>query len=97
MNEFESIKHIMMSEHMTYDELSALLGYKSHASAYQRLNGKHIYVDTWLKILEKLGYEVTIRRKDGTGGEIIVADDNIPSPLRFKDMNLNFDKILSEV
>lgn len=96
MDEFEVIKHIMMMEHISYDELSARMGYKSSSNAYQRLNGKHIYVDTWRKFLEELGYEVVLRKKDGTGSELVVSDDNLPSPLRFHDMSLNFEQILSK-
>lgn len=96
MNEFEIVKHIMMSNHVTYDDLSERLGYKSKSTSYNTLSNKHIYVDTWQKYLEELGYEVVVRRKSHTGEEFIVNDDNLPSPLRFHDMSLNFDKILGD-
>lgn len=93
MDEFEIVKHIMMLDHISYDDLSKRMGYKSKANSYQRLTGKHIYVDTWRKFLEELGYEITVRRKDGTGQEYVIRDDSVSSPLRFHDMSPNTESI----
>ena len=93
MNEFEIIKHIMISEGIGFDELSEKLGYKSNSSTYKTLDNKHIYVDTWKKYLDSLGYDIIVRKKDG-GEEYVVSDDNYPSPLRFHGMDLGLDKIL---
>lgn len=96
MNEFEIIKHIMMTYHVGYDDLSARMGYKAKSTSYNRLNGKHIYVDTWRKFLDELGYEIVVRKKSRVGEEYVVSNDYLPSPLRFHGMSLNFDKILSK-
>lgn len=90
MNEFEIVKHIMMVDHVSYDELSARLGYKSKSSSYITLSNKHIYVDTLRKFLEELGYDLIIRKKGKTDGGYVIDDDNAPSPLRFHDMSMNF-------
>lgn len=95
MNEFETVKHIMMINHVSYDDLSARLGYKSKSTSYITLDHKHIYVDTWRRFLEELGYEIVVRPKNGKGSEYVIDNDNTPSPLRFHDMNLNLESILS--
>lgn len=96
MNEFEVVKHIMMMNHIGYDDLSKRLGYKSRSSSHTTLNGKHIYVDTWRKYLEELGYEIVVRNKLNTEEQYVVKDDNLPSPLRFSDMDLNLEAILKD-
>lgn len=96
MNEFEVIKHLMMRNHITYEDLSKRLGYKSKSTAYTILGHKHIYVDTWRKFLDIFGYEIVIRKKISPKTEIVVTADGLPSPLRFHDMSLNFDKILGD-
>jgi hypothetical protein len=94
VNEFETIKHIMMKDNVTYETLSKNLGYKSKSSSYITLNNKHIYVDTWRKYLDELGFEIVVRRKSNHNEEYVVSDDNLPSPLRFHDMDLNLESIL---
>lgn len=95
MNECEIVKHIMMLNDITYDDLSVRLGYKSKSSAYKTLNGRNIYVDTFRKYLKELGYELVVRKSDiDNTDEYVVTDDIYPSPLRFHDMELGLDKIL---
>lgn len=90
MNEFEIVKHIMMLDHITYDDLSTRLGYKSKSSSYITLNNKHIYVDTLRKFLSELGYELVVRKKGKTDGGYIIDDSDTPSPLRFHGMSMQF-------
>lgn len=97
MNEFEIVKHIMMKDHVSYDDLSKRLGYKSKANSYQRLAGKHIQVDTWRRFLNELGYDIVVCKHDGTGEKFVVTDDYMPSPLRFQGMSLDFESMLSPV
>jgi len=95
MNECEIVKHIMILNDITYDDLSVRLGYKSKSSAYKTLNGRHMYVDTFCKYLKELGYELIVRKSDiDNADEYVVTDDIYPSPLRFHDMELGLDKIL---
>lgn len=95
MNECEIVKHIMMLNDITYDDLSVRLGYKSKSSAYKTLNGLHMYVDTFRKYLKELGYELVVRKSDSDNKEeYIVTEDSYPSPLRFHDMELGLDRIL---
>ena len=93
MDEFEIIKHIMMLNDITYDDLSDRMGYKSKSSAYKTLNGSHMYVDTLGRYLRALGYELVVRKSDSKE-EYIVTEDSYPSPLRFHDMELGLDRIL---
>lgn len=93
MDEFEIIKHIMMLNDITYDDLSDRMGYKSKSSAYKTLNGSHMYVDTFGRYLRELGYELVVRKSDSKE-EYIVTEDSYPSPLRFHDMELGLDRIL---
>lgn len=90
MNEFEIVKHIMMLDHVSYDDLSARLGYKSKSSSYITLNNKHIYVDTLRKFLSELGYDLVVRKKGKTEGGYVIDNDNTPSHLRFHDMSMEF-------
>lgn len=93
MNEFEIIKHIMMLNDMTYDNLSDRMGYKSKSSTYKTLNGNHMYVDTFGRYLKGLGYELVVRKCDSKE-EYVVTEDSYPSPLRFHDMELGLDRML---
>ena len=93
MDEFEIIKHIMMLNDITYDNLSDRMGYKSKYGAYKRLNGSHMYVDTFGRYLRELGYELVVRKSD-TKEEYVVTEDSYPSPLRFHDMELGLDRML---
>lgn len=95
MNEFEVIKHIMLLQSVSYDDLSRRLGYKCKSTSYRTLSNKHIWVDTWRKYLGELGYEVVVRKKNDESESYVVTDDGLPSPLHY-DMSLDFDKILSE-
>lgn len=95
MNEFEITQHIMMLHHVNYDDLAKRLGHANAGNIYNQLNkNKNIYVSSLRKILDELGYEMVVRRKSNHEEQYVVSDDNLPSPLRFHDMNLNFDKIL---
>lgn len=97
MNEFEIVNHLMMSNHISYDDLSKKLGQSNSGNLYNTLNkNKNIYVGSLRKILDALGYEVVIREKGNVNGEYIIDDDNIPSPLRFHDMSLNLDSIFGD-
>lgn len=96
MNAFEIVKHIMMLYHVSYDDFSERLGYKSKATSYNRLNGKHIYVDTLKKFLDELGYEIVIRKKEDSNSEYVINDDQTPSPIRFHDMSLNLESIFGD-
>lgn len=95
MDEFEIIKHIMMLNDITYDNLSDRMGYKSKSGAYKTLNGSHMYVDTFGRYLRELGYELVVRKSDSDNKEeYTVTEDSYPSPLRFHGMELGLDRIL---
>lgn len=88
MDEFAILRHLQYIERKLPEEL----GYRSAAGLYNRINGKHIYVDTWRELLSKYGYEVVVRPKGG-GAEMVVDDEGY-TPLQFQDMDLGLDRIL---
>lgn len=97
MNAFETTLHIMMLKHITYEDLAKQMGHANGGNLYNTLNkNKNIYVSSLLKILDKLGYDLVIREKGKTDEGFVIDDSYTPSPLRFHDMSLNFDKILSK-
>lgn len=97
MNEFETVNHLMIMNHISYDDLSKRLGQSNSGNLYNSLNkNKNIYVSSLRKILDVLGYEVVIREKGKTDGGYVIDDDTTPSPLRFHDMSLNLDSIFGD-
>lgn len=92
MNALETIRHVMLLNDISYEDLAQRTGYKTASGVRNRLNGKDIKFGTWQKLIQGMGYEVVIRKGSE---EHIVSDDNTPSPLRF-DMPLNFDRILGD-
>lgn len=65
MNEIEIIKDIMANStpKVTLDVLRDRLGYKAISGVSERLRGKSIKVDTYVKFLDALGYEVIVQPK----------------------------------
>ena len=65
MNEIEIIQDIMNNStpKVTMDVLRDRLGYKTVSGVSERLRGKSIKVDTYVKFLDALGYEVIVRPK----------------------------------
>lgn len=91
MNEFETTLHIMMLNHVSYDDLAKQMGQSNGGNLYNTLNkNKNIYVSSLLKILDSLGYELVVRKQGKTEGGYVIDNDNTPSPLRFHDMSMNF-------
>lgn len=96
MNEFETALHIMMINHVSYDDLANRIGQPNGGNLYNALNkNKNIHVKSLLKIMDAMGYEIVVRPKNGKGSEYVIDNDNTPSPLRFHDMSLNLESILS--
>ncbi len=91
MNEFETTLHIMMLDHITYDDLAKQMGQPNGGNLYNALNrNKNIYFSSLLKILNSLGYDIVVREKGKTDGGYIIDDSDTPSPLRFHDMSMQF-------
>lgn len=91
MNEFETTLHIMMLNHVSYDDLAKQMGQKNGGNLYNTLNkNKNIYVSSLMKILDNLGYEIVIREKGKTDGGYIIDESDDFSPLRFHDMSMTF-------
>lgn len=94
MNEFEIITHLMMTNNISYNDLSKRLGQQNPGNIYNTVNkNKNIYFSTFRKIMDELGYEIIVRKKTDKGSEYVVNDNIVPSHLRFHDMDLNLEAI----
>ena len=65
MNEIKIIKDIMENSapKVTLDVLRDRLGYRAVSGVSERLRGKSIKVETYIKFLDALGYELIVQPK----------------------------------
>ncbi len=65
MNEIKIIQDIIekSTPKITLDVLRERLGYKSQSGVSERLRGKSIKVETYIKFLDALGYELIVQPK----------------------------------
>lgn len=80
MRETDIIRDIMENSNpkVTFDVLRDRMGYKTISSVSERLRGKSIKVDTFVKFLDALGYEVIVQPKtarDAREGSYKVGDE----------------------
>lgn len=80
MNEIEIIQEIRenSSPKVTFDVLKDKLGYKTVSGVSERLKGKSMKVDTFVKFLDALGYELVVQPKTARPvkkGSYKVGDD----------------------
>ena len=61
MNEKEIIKEAMKSCGWNQETLALKAGYKTQSAVGTRLNGSSMRVDTFVKFLSAMGYEVIIK------------------------------------
>lgn len=69
MNEREIIKVALKSRGYTQAMLASMLGFKGQNAVAERLRGNAINVDTLLKFLNAMGYELVIRDKNKSNKE----------------------------
>lgn len=80
MNEIKIIRDIMdkSTPKVTLDVLREKMGYNAVSGVSERLRGKSMKVDTYVKFLEALGYELVVQPKtarDAKDGSYKVGDD----------------------
>jgi hypothetical protein len=65
MNEIDIIRELMdkSTPKVTFDVLRDRMGYKTISSVSERLRGKSMKVDTFVKFMDALGYEVVVQPK----------------------------------
>lgn len=63
MNEKQIVTEAMKSCQWNQQELATHLGYTTQSSVSSRLNGKSMRVDTFVRFLSEMGYEVVVRSK----------------------------------
>lgn len=61
MNEKDIVMAAMRSCGWNQETLAAKAGYKTQSAISNRVNGKSMRVDTFVKILAAMGYEVVIK------------------------------------
>ena len=76
MNEKELIRKSMDAAGANQVALQSILGLKSQSSVSGYLNNRSMRVETFLKILNSLGYEVSVK---GHGAEWIVGETLSPT------------------
>lgn len=79
MNSKKIVREIMKQRGHTYDLLASKLGFKTVSSVSERLRGaKEMRVDTLVKFLSKMDYEVVIRSTTTDKTEwVVTLDDEI--------------------
>lgn len=80
MNEITIIQEIMKTStpKVTLDVLRDRLGYKTVSGVSNRLSGKSMKVDNYIKFLDALGYELIVQPKtarDAREGSYKVGDE----------------------
>ena len=80
MNEITIIQEIMKTStpRVTLDVLRDRLGYKTVSGVSNRLSGKSMKVDNYIKFLDALGYELIVQPKtarDAREGSYKVGDE----------------------
>ncbi len=80
MKETDIIRDIMdnSTPKVTFDILRDRTGYKTASGVSERLRGKSIKVDTFVKFLDALGYELVVQPKttrDAKEGSYKVGED----------------------
>lgn len=61
MNEKDIVRAAMATCGWNQEELAKKAGYATQSSISSRLNGKSMRVDTFVKLLAAMGYEVSVR------------------------------------
>ena len=61
MNEKQIVKEAMKTLGWNQTQLAEAAGYKTQSSISSRLTGNSMRVDTFVKMLAAMGYEVTVR------------------------------------
>lgn len=66
MNEKDIIREAMKSCGWTQETLAEKLGYATQSAVSNRINGKSLRVDTFVKFLSTMGYEVVVKSVNPT-------------------------------
>lgn len=75
MNEKDIIREAMKEVGWTQEELRKKLGYTSQSSVSSRINGASMRVDTLVRFLDVMGYEVVVKRKKSGGSQWTIEHD----------------------
>lgn len=76
MNEKQIIKTAMKNRGINQEQLAHEVGYKNQSSISNRLCGNSMRVDTFVKLLSAMDYEVVVRSKKGDQEESWTISQN---------------------
>ena len=81
MNEKDVIREAMKSCKWTQAVLAEKAGYSAQSSLSSRLNGKSMRVDTFVKLLSAMGYEVVVQStsRNTNKNKWVVSNDKLDS------------------
>lgn len=101
MNEKDVIREAMKSCGWTQTVLAEKAGYSAQSSLSSRLNGKSMRVDTFVKLLSAMGYEVVVQstspRENKNKWTLSLDTDRIeksPVDVRHSTANTDLDELL---
>ena len=63
----DMVRSVMAEEGVTQAELAKRMGYRSQSGLSERLGSRGVSVDKVVSMFEKMGYEIIVRKADGTG------------------------------
>ena len=72
MTQSEVIMQILRYTQTTQQELADKMGYKTQGTVSNRLNRGNMKTDTFIKMLNVLGYEVVVRPVGAEGPGVVV-------------------------
>lgn len=80
MNEKDIITAAMKSCGWTQAELAKQAGYKTQSAISNRINGKSLRVDTFVKLLATMGYKVVVMSTspNTNKNKWVISDDTTP-------------------
>lgn len=101
MNEKDVIREAMKSCNWTQAVLAKKAGYSAQSSLSSRLNGKSMRVDTFVKLLSAMGYEVVVQstsRNTNKNKWVVSSEEQLDSNDTETDTKANtidLDRILA--
>lgn len=97
MNEKDIIKAAMKTCGWTQKELAAQSGYNTQSAISNRLGGRSMRVDTFVKLLSAMGYEVVVQStsRNTNKNKWVVSNEEQVSSIDTDTKVIDLDKLLA--